>query len=73
MLERFLTREQIANFKKEGHDGLTIREIGQYVPVEFVVFDPQQIKLSDPVTYDDEGNPIPLSERFNPNNPDIRY
>lgn len=31
------------------------------------------LKLADPVTYDDNGNPIPLSERFNPDNPDIRY
>ena len=30
-------------------------------------------KSADPVTYDDSGKPIPLSERFNPENPDIRY
>lgn len=30
-------------------------------------------KLLDPVTYDDDGNVIPLSQRFNLNNPDIRY
>ena len=31
-------------------------------------------KLSlDPVTYDDAGNVIPLSQRFNPKNPDIRF
>ena len=40
---------------------------------EYVVFDSNQIKSSDPVTYDDNGNPIPLSERFNQQNPDIRY
>ncbi len=40
---------------------------------ELVVFTPTQIKLADPITYDDSGKPIPLSERFNPNNPDIRY
>jgi len=38
-----------------------------------VVFSSNQIKLADPVTYDDEGNVIPLSERFNPENKDIRY
>lgn len=32
-----------------------------------------RIKLADPVTYDDNGNVIPLSERFNEKNPDIRY
>ena len=31
------------------------------------------IKLLDPITYDDDGNVIPLSERFNPGNEDIRY
>lgn len=30
-------------------------------------------KLLDPVTYDDAGNVIPLSERFNPRKEDIRY
>ena len=30
-------------------------------------------KLLDPVTYDDNGNVIPLSERFNPRKEDIRY
>lgn len=38
-----------------------------------IVFQPEQIKLSDPVTYTEDGSVIPLSERFNPNNNDIRY
>ena len=40
---------------------------------EIVVFDSEQIKSADPVTYDDNGNVIPLSERFNTKNPDIQY
>lgn len=32
-----------------------------------------QLKSADPVTYDDNGNVIPLSERFNVENKDIRY
>lgn len=32
-----------------------------------------RIKSADPVTYDDNGNVIPLSERFNDKNEDIRY
>ena len=32
-----------------------------------------RIKLADPITYDDNGNVIPLSQRFNENNNDIRY
>lgn len=37
------------------------------------VYSPYQIKSADPVTYDDEGNVIPLSQRFNEGNEDIRY
>lgn len=40
---------------------------------EWVFFNSNQIKSADPVTYDDDGNVIPLSERFNETNPDIRY
>lgn len=39
----------------------------------YIVFNPNNIKLSDPVTKDDKGNVIPLSQRFDPTNPDIRY
>ena len=37
------------------------------------VFDPSQIKVADPVTYDSQGNVIPLSERFQTEKQDIRY
>lgn len=40
---------------------------------EYIAFYPTQVKSADPVTYDDNGNVIPLSERFNAENPDIRY
>lgn len=39
----------------------------------YVVFNADQIKSSDPVTYDDSGNVIPLSKRFNAKDDDIRY
>ena len=38
-----------------------------------IMLDPERIKSGDPVTYDDNGNVIPLSERFNSENEDIRY
>lgn len=38
-----------------------------------VVFDPSQIKSADPATYDDAGNVIPLSKRFNSDSNDIRF
>jgi hypothetical protein len=39
----------------------------------YLAFKSEQIKSADSVTYDDKGNVIPLSERFNESNPDIRY
>lgn len=38
----------------------------------FIVKNAWQIKSADPVTYDDAGNVIPLSQRFNPESGDIR-
>lgn len=38
-----------------------------------VVFSPEQIKSADPVTYDNAGNVVLLSQRFNPESKDIRY
>ena len=38
-----------------------------------IVFNPEQIKSADPVTYDDNGKVIPISERFNAEKTDIRY
>ena len=40
---------------------------------EYIAEHSSQIKSADPVTYDDAGNVIPLSERFNLSNDDIRY
>ena len=37
------------------------------------VFDPTQIKSADPITKDDAGNVIPLSQRFQTSSADIRY
>ena len=39
----------------------------------YLAFKSEQIKSADPVTYDDDGNVIPLSERFNKSEEDIRY
>ena len=38
-----------------------------------IVFDYNALKSADPVTYDDNGNVIPLSQRFDMSNDDIRY
>lgn len=75
-----LTRAIIENF---GFDAIEDKEVdskfGQLSremlggTEHIIVFSPEQIKESDPVTYDDNGNVIPLSERFNPESDDIRY
>ena len=38
-----------------------------------MVYNPNQIKSADPVTYDANGNVIPLSQRFNPESDSISY
>jgi hypothetical protein len=42
---------------------------GQHI----AVFDPNQVKSADPITYDESGNVIPLSQRFNPESANIGY
>jgi hypothetical protein len=62
------------------YDGIILDEGGDLVngkPVSrgtsYVIRKSAQIKSADPVTYDDNGNIIPISERFNPENEDIRF
>ncbi|MBR6781923.1 MAG: hypothetical protein IKM33_01835 [Clostridia bacterium] len=62
------------------YDGIILDEGGDLVngePVSrglsYVVRKSAQIKSADPVTYDDGGDVIPLSERFKEDNSDIRY
>ena len=53
--------------ERHGYDGVD----NEYD--EFIAFNAEQIKSADLVTYDDAGNIIPLSERFNLQRDDIRY
>lgn len=67
------------------YDGVILDEGQQYFPqadnyedrfarvFSYVVRESKQVKSAAPITYDDDGNIIPLSERFNPKNDDIRY
>jgi hypothetical protein len=61
----------------EGKDGIIVKNVkeGKHgnITTQYNVFDPNQIKLADPVTYDDNDNIIPLSQRFDASNDDIRY
>jgi hypothetical protein len=73
----------IAQFAKEqGYRGVKITDIydngGRGANADagnvYIYFNPQEdVKSADAVTYDDEGKVIPLSERFNAKNDDIRY
>lgn len=58
-----------------GYDGIIAKDYnGTTNPVnQYVLFDAKQVKSADPVTYDDEGKVISLSERFNSGSNDIRY
>jgi len=62
------------------YDGIILDEGGDLVNgkpvsrgVSYVIRSSEQIKSADPVTYDDGGKVIPLSERFKTDNADIRY
>jgi GNAT superfamily N-acetyltransferase len=65
------TAEQVMSAGFDGVEGTLVG--GDYGDTEVAVFSPENVKSADPVTYDAEGNVIPLSERFNPESPDIRY
>lgn len=63
-----LLREKLA---AQGYDGVARTENGKIY--EYMVFDSNQVKSADAVTYDADGNVIPLSQRFNAKESDIRY
>ena len=66
---KILSSEFSKELQKRGYDGVIQSDDGD----EVVAFYQNQIKSADPVTYDDDGNVIPLSERFNEQNADIRF
>ena len=78
------TREIAKYAKEHGYDGVRIENVydlgaNRIVGADsqprtvIIAFDSEQVKSLDPVTYDDNGNVIPLSERFNPAIQDIRF
>ena len=77
------TRNVIEKALKEGKDGVIIENVrddyqtgvvkGDKPTTTYSVFESEQIKTAAPVTYDNEGNVIPLSERFDPEREDIRF
>lgn len=60
--------------QKMGYDGAIIKDTdGESDFDSYVAFSPSQIKSADPVTYDDAGNVVPLSERFDDMRSDVRF
>jgi hypothetical protein len=71
---------ELKNPFEELKDALGYSPIFEYVnhaedvgSISYISTDPSQIKSADPATYDDQGNLIPLSQRFNPASNDIRF
>jgi hypothetical protein len=58
-----------------GYDSVTLTDAkgGGGVSTSHAVFNSNLIKSADPIVKDDEGNIIPLSQRFNAKSNDIRY
>jgi hypothetical protein len=66
------TSENVKRAESGGFDGIDAPS-GYGSNREYVVFNPNQVKSADPVTYDNNQNIIPLSQRFNSSTDDIRY
>ena len=77
------TKNVIEKAIDAGNDGVIIENVrdnyqtgvvrGDKPTTTYSVFESDQIKSANPVTYDNEGNIIPLSERFNPDKADTRF
>ena len=79
----YVTSDQLVRMftRSNAYDTLKITNViegGDYgrtnKATDLVVKDARrQVRSADPVTYDNDGNVIPLTERFNEKNEDIRY
>ena len=73
--------ETVQDYDLSKYDGIIDKHVYENIghsgmdenTVHYIVLNPNNIKSADPVTYDDNGNVIPLSERFNSKKSDIRY
>ena len=77
----FINRELAAKLGEEarqwlldrGYDSVQYAAENTATTRETIILNPSQIKSADPITRDDNGNVIPLSQRFDLAKPDIRY
>ena len=65
--------QEIEYAKEQGYDGIAYSNEHESSGDSYIALYPSQIKSADPVTYDDKGNVIPLSERFKEDKDDIRF
>jgi len=66
----------VSKAMKRGHTSVIIKNVidgGKKPSTVYALFKPEQVKLSDTVTRDDQGNEIPLERRFDKSNSDVRY
>jgi hypothetical protein len=65
----------IKKAKSKGFDSVIFKNLadGGDIDTIYVVFEPNQIKSAELITYDDNGTEIPLNNRFIKNNNDIRW
>lgn len=80
-----LSTREVSNYAKQaGYDGVIFENLKDNggnnnnvsldtVSDVYIVFNPNNVKSADAITYDNNGKVIPLSERFNSNQEDIRY
>lgn len=80
-----LSTREVSNYAKQaGYDGVIFKNLkdngGRNSNVSldtasdvYIAFNPNNVKSADAITYDNDGKVIPLSERFDGNEDDIRY
>ena len=75
------TKDVVRYAKEKGYDSVVFHDIaadsgysgGSSSSDVYAFFSENALKSADPVTYDDNGNVIPLSERFDIRKRDLRY
>jgi hypothetical protein len=73
--------ETASDYDMSQYDGIIDKHVYETIghagmdenTIHYIVLNPKNIKSAEAVTYDDNGNVIPLSERFKSDNNDIRY
>jgi hypothetical protein len=77
--DTIIMSKAVREAKAAGNDGVIFENVRDGMAdsdnegISYAVFESSQIKSADPVTYDDAGNVIPLSQRFQAASPDIRF